>query len=167
MQYKTILVVALFGPVLAFGNICKLASGAYPVSATYYGPTNCDTGQLDKISVVGPLNLNGTTIGTVSVVGPAEATSANIQNLSIEGTLKASGSQFGTITITGNVYLDSSMAQTIIIKGAPDFGQPVLYLSEGSRISGNVVFEKGGGLIVASGGSQVLGTVTGASIENQ
>lgn len=167
MRYRTMLWITLCSPVLAFANVCQLASGAYPVGSTYYGPTNCAAGTLNSISVVGPLNLNGTTVGTVTVSGPVEANAATVQALSVDGTLKANQSQFGTISVAGSVYFDSSTAQTIIIKASTNFNQQTLYLSEGSRISGNVVFEKSGGLIIASGGSQVLGTITGASIENQ
>lgn len=154
---------------------------ASEVCHQFSGGVNCGKGTMENVSGNGIVKINGTTVtGATMANGSFSAMDADLFSLDINGSANLSGclvhaqsSIKGTLTASSTTFdngltMYSSITKLIKSKVNGDLRiphinqkKPVVYLENGSEVTGNVIFDDAQGTVFVRGKSKIGGKVVG------
>ncbi len=128
------------------------------------GPVNGHKGEFGSLKVLGPVDVNYVRTGSLQVSGPVTATNIEVsKQTEVFGPLTVTDGHFENITVTADtITLENVTAKDITIKPTKEPEQ-VLILKGNSKISGNILFESGHGVLQHDDQVMIHGTVSGTS----
>lgn len=162
---------------LTYAKVCHLNYGEKQVSEVFNGPTTCEKGEVDSITVNGPLTIKGTTIqnllvnGTVTsnsgdvnyatINGPIDANRSKFNNIKVNGVLSSKNSEFSSISMQGDSnFTDSTVLKNITISKDIDSKNSLkTYLYQNTIIHGDIIFQNGEGVVYKSSSATISGKV--------
>ena len=183
MKLKSFIMLSFFC-TLIYADVCHLAYVNQRLSDIFSGPTVCENGTVDSVTVNGPLTINGTTIKTLKVNGPVTADLANISSLHINGILNITHSKVSIVEINGqlssennefgslNIHGISKLTNSIVLndisisKDAGSSNRLEIYLYQNTNIHGDIVFKNGNGTVYKSSTAIITGKVLNGKIVN-
>lgn len=167
---------------LTYAKVCYLNYGDQQVSEIFNGPTICENGEVDSITVNGPLTIKGTTIQNLLVNGPVTSNLANVNSSTINGLINANQSKFNDIKVNGVLSSKNSEFSSVKMHGDSNFTDSVVYKSlsiskdtdsknelktylyQNTIIHGDIVFQNGEGIVYKSTSATINGKVYGGKI---
>jgi hypothetical protein len=125
----------------------------------------------EVLKITGNLLTQKATLHEIDAEGDVRLTDSTIASRTqIVGSLQAKGSSFNdTIAFTGQkaLFTDCKIKGITIRRDMAFKAKQVLELKGNTIISGPIIFEGGGGVVLLYPGSKITGTVTGGVIKHK